>query len=349
MTTPFFELGELVTIRKGQKALEVSEEPFEGFLRYIQIEDLRNDDSIKYARNPKGTVCEQTDLLIAWDGAKAGTVGFGIEGYVGSTIAILRPNELVFTPYLGMVLQSRYQMIRDACTGATIPHVSKPFLLSLKIPLPNFEEQKKIAEILNKADGIMKKSARARVLRREMSQSLFFEMFGNPLVNVDWDQQPFKNCVSDNTGGHAKIPQKHYQMDGKLPIIDQGRKLIAGWTDNLELECITTKPTILFGDHTKSLQLVDFPFALGADGVKVLSPNTDLFNPVFLFQLLMNLPLPDVGYSRHFKYLKEFDLICPPRDLQDAFSSILEKTSSFPSMMKPAMELRFSLRQELIN
>ena len=136
MTTPIYELGDLVTIRKGKKAVEVSEGPSEGFLRYIQIEDLRNNDSMKYARNPKGPICDENDVLIAWDGAKAGTVGFGLSGLVGSTIAILRPNESVYAPYLGMVLQSKYQMIRDACTGATIPHVSKPFLLRMKIPLP---------------------------------------------------------------------------------------------------------------------------------------------------------------------------------------------------------------------
>ena len=65
MTTPIYELGDLVTIRKGKKAVEVSEGPSEGFLRYIQIEDLRNNDSMKYARNPRGPICDENDVLIS--------------------------------------------------------------------------------------------------------------------------------------------------------------------------------------------------------------------------------------------------------------------------------------------
>jgi type I restriction enzyme, S subunit len=179
VTTPIYELGELVTIRKGKKAVEVSEGPSEGFLRYIQIEDLRNNDSMKYARNPKGPICDENDVLIAWDGAKAGTVGFGLSGLVGSTIAILKPNESVYAPYLGMILQSKYQMIRDACTGATIPHVSKPFLLRMKIPLPSISEQKRIAAILDKADEIRNHTEESDNIRNRFLSSLFLDIFGD--------------------------------------------------------------------------------------------------------------------------------------------------------------------------
>ena len=48
MSWPKVKLGELVTIRKGKKAVEESKTPLEGFLRYIQIEDLRHNNSIKY-------------------------------------------------------------------------------------------------------------------------------------------------------------------------------------------------------------------------------------------------------------------------------------------------------------
>lgn len=200
MTTPIYELGDLVTIRKGKKAVEVSEGPSEGFLRYIQIEDLRNNDSMKYARNPKGPICDGNDVLIAWDGAKAGTVGFGLSGLVGSTIAILRPNESVHAPYLGMVLQSKYQIIRDACTGATIPHVSKPFLLRMKIPLPSISEQKRIASILDKANEIKYDSAKASEIRDEIIRSTFLDFFGDLTINPKGWKLVFLNDLVDKLG-----------------------------------------------------------------------------------------------------------------------------------------------------
>jgi type I restriction enzyme S subunit len=77
-------LGDLINIYKGHKAPEVLDGPQIGAHRYLQIEDLRPGATRKYARNDKGVIATPNDVLIAWDGANAGTVGFGLEGLVGS-------------------------------------------------------------------------------------------------------------------------------------------------------------------------------------------------------------------------------------------------------------------------
>jgi len=218
VTTPIYELGDLVTIRKGKKAVEVSEGPSEGFLRYIQIEDLRNNDSMKYARNPKGPICDENDVLIAWDGAKAGTIGFGLSGLVGSTIAILRPNESVYAPYLGMILQSKYQMIRDACTGATIPHVSKPFLLRMNIPLPSIPEQKRIAATLDKTNEIEQNAKNIEKMQAELIQSVFLEMFLPIIENPEsMEVVPLSELLLFLTSG-SRGWAKYYSDKGSIFI-----------------------------------------------------------------------------------------------------------------------------------
>ena len=48
-------------------------------IRYIQIDDLRNNDNIKYcSNNNKYVIANENDLIIAWDGANAGTIGYGL-------------------------------------------------------------------------------------------------------------------------------------------------------------------------------------------------------------------------------------------------------------------------------
>ena len=222
MTNPIFELGDLVTVRKGKKAVEVSEGPSEGFLRYIQIEDLRNNVSMKYARNPKGPICDENDVLIAWDGSKAGTVGFGLSGLVGSTIAILRPNDSVYAPYLGMVLQSKYQMIRDACTGATIPHVSKSFLLRMKISLPSISEQKRIAAILDKADEIMKASEKFNDARNNTIRSIYAEMFGDPTQISKYKRVAIGEIVDSIDSGKSPVCSKQIAQQDEWGILKLG-------------------------------------------------------------------------------------------------------------------------------
>lgn len=170
-------IGDIVSIVKGRKAAEVFDEPCSGTHRYLQIEDLRPGPTLKYARTPDGVLATDNDVLIAWDGANAGTVGFGVSGYVGSTLAVLRPKKQVCTSYLGYFLQSRFKVLRDGCTGATIPHINRAALEALDIRLASLSEQQLIASALEKADRLRRTRQYAKHLSDTFLLSVFLQMF----------------------------------------------------------------------------------------------------------------------------------------------------------------------------
>ncbi len=93
---------------------------------------------------------------------------------------------------------------------------------------------------------------------------------------VGFVEKDFCSVVKDCTSGNPKIGSKDYLMEGRFPIIDQGSNFCSGYTDSKELLCNIELPCIIFGDHTRVLKYVDTPFALGADGVKVLKPTKGL-------------------------------------------------------------------------
>ncbi len=99
------------------------------------------------------------------------------------------------------------------------------------------------------------------------------------------------------------IPKKQYKSAGDFPVIDQGVEFIAGYTDNERKVYKDRLPVVVFGDHTRIFKFVDFPFAPGADGAKILIPNKS-FDPKFFYFALQSLNLENLGYSRHFKVLK---------------------------------------------
>lgn len=70
-------------------------------------------------------------------------------------------------------------------------------------------------------------------------------------------------------------------------------------------------PVIVFGDHTKAIKFINFPFVAGADGIKVISIKS-FYYPKLFFYFLQVLDLPDKGYSRHFQYLTKEDIPLPP-------------------------------------
>ena len=136
----------------------------------------------------------------------------------------------------------------------------------------------------------------------------------------------FTDIFSDETKKGHKIQKGDYLSSGKYPIIDQGQAVVAGYS-NLREGLFENVPVIVFGDHTRIIKYVDTPFFLGADGVKVLKPKIDNVNCKYLFYCLQNAKIPDTGYNRHFKWLKEVEIPLPSLDKQKNISAVLDKVN----------------------
>lgn len=113
-----------------------------------------------------------------------------------------------------------------------------------------------------------------------------------------------EECLRQTSRHTKKIQTQDYQKSGKYPIVDQGRSLIGGWTDDDHGLISDDLPVVVFGDHTRALKYIDFPFIRGADGTQLLKPKKDI-NSLFFFYALRSIDLPSRGYNRHFKPLKE--------------------------------------------
>ncbi|MFV5383427.1 restriction endonuclease subunit S [Acinetobacter towneri] len=148
----------------------------------------------------------------------------------------------------------------------------------------------------------------------------------------------FTDIVQDKSGGNKKLPQEFFLIDGQYPVVDQSKKFIAGYINDQEyLVKSTGLPVVIFGDHTKAIKFVDFPFAMGADGVKVLKPK-DECDTKYLYHYLRYAKIPDAGYSRHFKFLKELEIPLPPLAEQRRIASILDQADAVRQKRQQALE-----------
>lgn len=136
----------------------------------------------------------------------------------------------------------------------------------------------------------------------------------------------FEEVFSDVTKEGYKIPTSEYLVTGKYPIIDQGQGKIAGYT-NLEKGIFSDVPAIVFGDHTRNVKYIETPFYLGADGVKILKCRLQNTDSKYLYYCLSNARIPNTGYNRHFKWLKEISIPLPPLDEQRKIAAVLDKVS----------------------
>lgn len=137
----------------------------------------------------------------------------------------------------------------------------------------------------------------------------------------------FDEVFEDVTKRGTKIKTDEYRLSGKHQIIDQGQEQVAGYTD-LEDGVFENIPAIIFGDHTRIVKYVDQPFFLGADGVKVLRSRFKDANYRYLYYALKSVKIPNTGYNRHFKWLKEAKIYYPNSEEQSKIVLILDEISS---------------------
>src|ERR1035437_5391245 len=105
---------------------------------------------------------------------------------------------------------------------------------------------------------------------------------------MSWSVIKFPETIRNtNVGKENQILSADIRPSGRFPVIDQGQAFIAGYSDAAERVIHDDLPLVIFGDHTRSVKYVDFPFILGADGTKVLKPREECFDAKFFYYALL--------------------------------------------------------------
>ena len=147
------------------------------------------------------------------------------------------------------------------------------------------------------------------------------------MIPKNWQWISLLDSFINKTSSNKKIQQKDYLSKGKIAVVDQGQKLIGGYTNKIDLKYDGKLPIILFGDHTRCIKYIDFPFVQGADGVKILEPQK-CYLPKALFYIMQSLNIPNLGYRRHFPLFKNYNIPLPPLDEQQRIVDIIENMFS---------------------
>lgn len=137
-----------------------------------------------------------------------------------------------------------------------------------------------------------------------------------------WSTMPISEIL-DKYPTTKRYETKEYLSCGKYPIIDQGDSYIVGFTNEVD-HLLTRHPAVLFGDHSTKVKFLDFEFARGADGTQILYSSSEAVSQYYLYLAVSALQIPNPGYSRHFKYLKELPIIIPDLKIANKFKNIVK-------------------------
>ena len=136
-----------------------------------------------------------------------------------------------------------------------------------------------------------------------------------------------------------KLKKQEYLEEGIYPVIDQGQNYIVGYTNDSNF-VFDQNSYVVFGDHTESLKYVNFPFAQGADGIKVLQTDEDYLNSRYLFHAILNFYRITGKYMRHFSLLKETEIPIPSIETQEKITKTLDKFTNYVTELQSELQYR---------
>lgn len=173
---------------------------------------------------------------------------------------------------------------------------------------------------------------RLKMAKKKQIELTIEEKLKNTLVPKE--EQPYKipsnwcwirllESFVNKTDSKKKIKQKDYLEEGNYPIVDQGRDLIGGYTNDDKLIIYIKKPIIVFGDHTRCIKYINFDFVQGADGTKILEPKK-IFLEKYFYYAFKNINIPSLGYRRHYPMFNKLKIQIAPINEQQRIVNRIE-------------------------
>ena len=231
--------------------------------------------------------------------------------------------------------------------GVTIKHLVKSSLLSIPIPIPSREEQERIVEELDCLSGVIEKKREQLKELDALAQSIFYQMFGDPITNEKgWEVKKWNDILTIINGKNQKAVEN---PNGEFPIYGSGG--IMGYAD----KHLCPKDTIVIGrkgNINKPIFVkepfwnVDTAFGLIADNKSITPYYLFFFCRIFDFeQLNKAVTIPSLTKSD----LLQLGTPCPPLTLQQEFADKIEAIEKQKELIKKSIsetETLFNARMD---
>lgn len=168
-------LSEAIQLQKGKKPHDLGDKSNLRTIPYINIKAFEKGIVTEYAPKQDAVYCTEKDVLLVWDGARAGFSGRGVNGYVGSTLVKVT-SDIVEMNYLSYYFESIYSILNTQTKGVGIPHINPVVLNNLPFNLAPEKEQTRIVdkleELFSELDAGVKELKAAQTKLSQYRQSL---------------------------------------------------------------------------------------------------------------------------------------------------------------------------------
>ena len=272
---------------------------------------------------------------------------------LGGDILVIRALEGVLN---GQFLAHRIRLDRSQVlrlvSGTTVHHLYGRDMANFIFGAPPADEQTAIVSVLSDVDALINSLDRLIAKKRDIKQAtmqrLLIEKARLPGFSGEWEVVGFGGVLRKLSARNSQIQTHEYADHGPYPVIDQGKPLVVGYSDQSErvFRC-RSDGVIVFGDHTRIVKFIDFDFVVGADGTQLLMANRGYCTRFLYYQLSLK-EIPNTGYNRHFKFLTEMQFFSPSLPEQRAIATVLSDMDAEIAALERRRDKTRALKQGMM-
>lgn len=363
-----YTIRDIGTVVTGNTPPKKDPENYGGSLVWIKPPDLdkkmfvsSSEETISEIGKNKVRLLPKGSVLVSCIGNIGKIAIADCELCTNQQINSIIPNkDIVDSVFLYYAIKRMKFYLEKIASSAVVPLLNKNDFSKIKIKIPPLKTQKKIVNILERAGKLKEWRAEADGLTEDYLNSLFFEMFDNPVKNPkNWEKQKIKSFVINVSAGWSAKGEDRTKKDGELGVLKisavtwglfQPNEHKAVKKNNITKSLIhPMKGDILFS-RANTRELVAAVCMVNEDREDLFLPdklwkieiNNEIVNPYYFLFVLRNesfrneLRKKSTGTSGSMlniskKKLIETDFPIPPIKLQNEFADIVKQVETLKS------------------
>ena len=299
-------------------------------VRYLQEDDFLQED--------RRTSVREGDVLLTIVGTVGRCAVFtgNMNVTLQRSVAVLRPQECMVPRYLMHCLIAKNASLNENAHGIAQKGIYLRQLSQVMLPVPPLPEQERIVAELDCLSSIIEKQKQQLKEYDTLAQSIFYDMFGDPITNEKgWEVKKWEDILTIINGKNQRAVEN---PEGEYPIYGSGG--IMGYAD----EYLCPKDTVIIGrkgNINKPIYVrepfwnVDTAFGLVADNISLAADYLYFFCVIYDFeQLNKAVTIPSLTKVD----LLKINTPVPPLALQQEFASKIEAIEKQKAILKQSIE-----------
>ena len=330
----------------------------------VRIRDVKRGFSETFyaGEYSKEYLLHKGDLLIGMDGEFNIARWKSVDALLNQRVCKISAKKGTNEEYIRFALSKKLKNIEDKTSFVTVKHLSARELSTIEFTMPEYEKQRKIADILVSIENIIEKKKQELEQLDTFVKSRFVELFGDPVINsMGWKKALIgDDCFVTKLAGFEYTQYINYEDSGDVVMV-KAQNVKNGKLNRKELSFISNEVSdslprsqlapgdvvmTYVGANIGDVAIIDNEYKYHlAPNVAKIRPDSERYNSIYFMYMLMLLNAYIVKNSADtakaalgMERIRKLNVFVPPIELQNQFADFVASVDKSKSKIQKSLE-----------